>query len=155
VDFLGLFGRGDLASTDGPDGLISNDDLAPVGDLSLQGSELASNNLEGLSRLALLQAFAAAPYGADAVLGSVLGLGSNNLVSLAEDGPSLGVAQDSPVNAAVLQVLDGDLAGEGAIGLIEDILGGDANFLLDVLADEEEVEGRRGNNDLWKFSKMG
>ena len=30
VSFLGNFRRGDLAGTDGPDGLVGEDDLAPV-----------------------------------------------------------------------------------------------------------------------------
>jgi hypothetical protein len=45
-------------------------------------------------------------------------------------------------------VLDRDLAGEGAIGLVEDILGGDTNLFLGLLTNEKEVEGGRGNDGL-------
>lgn len=148
MDLLGLLGGGDLAGADGPDGLVGDDDLAPVGDLGLQGGELGGDDVEGLAGLALLQALAAAPYDADAVLGGVLGLGGHDLVALAEDRSSLRVAEDGPVDAAVLEVLDRDLAGEGAVRLVVDVLGGDADVLLGLLTDEEEVEGRRGNDGL-------
>lgn len=148
MDLLGLLGGSNLAGADGPDGLIGNDDLAPVGDLGLEGGDLVGDDVEGLAGLALLQALAATPYDADAVLRGVLGLGGHNLVALAKDGSSLRVAQDSPVDAAVLQVLDRDFTGEGAIGLVEDVLGGNANLLLRMFADEEEVQSRRGNDGL-------
>jgi hypothetical protein len=51
-------------------------------------------------------------------------------------------------------VLDGDLAREGAIGLVEDILGGNANALLCAFADEEEVDGGRGNDGLYEVLNM-
>lgn len=130
VDLLGLLSGGDLAGADGPDRLVGDDDLAPVGDLGLQSSELGGDDAESLAGLTLFEALAAAPYDADAVLGGVLGLGGHDLVALAEDSSSLRVAEDGPVDATVLQVLDRDLAGEGAIGLVEDILGSDANLLL-------------------------
>lgn len=139
MDLLGLLGGGDLAGADGPDGLVGDDDLAPVGDLGLQGGELGGDDVEGLAGLALVQALAATPYDADAVLGGVLGLGGHDLVALAEDRSPLRVAQDGPVDAAVLEVLDRDLAGEGAVWLVEDVLGGDADVLLDLLTDEEEI----------------
>lgn len=58
------------------------------------------------------------------------------------------MAKDDPVNSAILQLRDGDLAGEGAIGLVVYILSGDANFFLRVLADEKEVECRWSNDGL-------
>lgn len=40
-----------------------------------------------------------------------------------------------------------DLAGEGSIGLVEDILGGDFDAFAEVFAGEEEVESGRGDDD--------
>lgn len=148
VDLLSLLSGGNLAGANGPDGLIGDDNLGPVGNLGLEGGELLADHVDGLAGLTLLQGLAAAPDDADAVLSGVLGLGGNNLVALAEDGAALGVAQDSPVDAAVLQLGDGDLAGEGAIGLIVDVLGGDLNLLAEVLTHEEQMQVGRRNDDL-------
>lgn len=148
VDLLGLLGCGDLAGADGPDGLVGNNDLAPVGDLGAQSLELAADDLDGLASLALLQALAAAPDDAQAVLGGVLGLGGDDLVGLVENGAALRVTQDGPCDVAVLELGDGDLAGEGAVGLVEDVLGGDLDLGTEVLTGEEQVDCGRGDDNL-------
>lgn len=148
MDLLSLLSGGDLAGTNRPDGLVGNDDLAPVGDLTLEGLELGGDVLDGLARLTLLKALTAAPDDAQAVLGGVLGLVGDDLVGLAEDGSSLGVAQDGPVDVAVLELGDGDLAGVSAVGLVEDVLGSDLDVVLDGLLDEREVESGRGDDNL-------
>ena len=43
---------------------------------------------------------------------------------------------------------DGDFAGEGAGGFVEDVLGGYFNARVKVFAGEEEEEARGGDNDL-------
>lgn len=148
MDLLSLLSGGDLASANGPDGLVGNDDVAPVGDLVLEGLELLGDVLDGLATLTLLKALTAAPDDAQAVLGSVFGLGGNNLVGLANDGSSLGVAQDDPVDVVVLELGNGDLAGEGTVRLVEDVLGSDLDVVLDGLLDERKVEGGRRDDDL-------
>jgi hypothetical protein len=148
VDVLGLGGGGDLAGADGPDGLVGDDDLGPVGELGLERGELLADDVDGGAGLALLEALAAAPDDADAVVGGVLGLGGDDLVGLAEDGTALRVAEDGPVDAGVLELGDGDLASEGAAGLVEDVLGGDGDLLAEELAGGEEVERGRGDDDL-------
>jgi hypothetical protein len=50
------------------------------------------------------------------------------------------VAQNRPGDAALPQLIDGDLACEGAIGLVEDVLCRDFDALAEVLAGEKEVE---------------
>lgn len=57
------------------------------------------------------------------------------------------MAEKSPSDVRVLELRDGDLACEGAVGLVEDVLGGDFNAGAEVLACEEEVEGRGGDDD--------
>ena len=152
VHVLGLLGGGDLAGANSPDGLVGNDNLAPVGDVGLEGLELLADDLNGLAGLTLLEAFAAAPDDAEAVLSGVLGLEGDGLVRLLENGAALRVAQDGPVDASVLELRDRDLAGEGTVGLVEDVLGGDLDVLGQGLADELEVEVRGGDDDLWPKS---
>lgn len=149
MDLLSLLSSGDLAGANGPDGLVGNDNLAPVGNLALERLELPGDNLDGLTRLALLEGLAAAPDDRDAVLGGVLSLGGDNSVGLSEDSAALRVAQDGPVDVAVLELVGRDLAGEGAVGLVEDVLGGDFDALLGAVLDEVEVQGGRSNHDLY------
>jgi large subunit ribosomal protein L43 len=149
VNLLSLLSGSNLASANGPDGLVGNDDLAPVGDLGLEGLELSADNLDGLAGLALLQALAAAPDNTEAILGCVLGLGGDDGVGLVEDGAALGVAENGPGDLAIGQLGDRDLASEGTVGLVEDVLWGDLETLAKVLADKQEVQSRRGNDDLW------
>lgn len=56
MDLLGLLGGSDLAGTDGPDGLVSDDNLSPLLLAELLGGsvELASDDVDGLVGLALL-----------------------------------------------------------------------------------------------------
>lgn len=148
MDLLGLLGGGDLAGANGPDGLVGDDNLGPVGDLGLEGLELLADDLDGLAGLALLEGLAAAPDDADTVLDGVGGLGGDNLVALAEDGAALRVAEDGPVDLAVEELGDGQLTSEGAVGLVKDVLGGDANLGAEALADEGQVDGAGGDDDL-------
>ena len=148
VNLLGLLDGGDLAGADGPDGLVGDDDVLPVANLGGDSSKLALDHLDSLARLALLERLAAAPDDADATLGSNLSLVGDDLVRLPEDGPALRVAEDGPVDATVLELGDADLAGEGAVGLVKDVLGGNLDARLEVLAHEEEVESRRSDHHL-------
>jgi hypothetical protein len=148
VNLLRLLGGGDLAGADGPDGLVGDDDLAPVLDLLGDGGQLGNDYLHGLVGLALLEGLTAAENHADAAVDGSLGLAGDEVVGLLEDDTALAVAEESPGDVGVLELGDGDLAGEGAVGLVEDVLGGDLDALAGVLAGEEEVEGGRGDDDL-------
>jgi hypothetical protein len=57
------------------------------------------------------------------------------------------VPEQCPGNTRVIQLVDADLAGEGTVGLVEDVLRGDFEAGTEVLASEEEVEGWRGDDD--------
>jgi len=57
------------------------------------------------------------------------------------------VPEDGPGDVGVLELGDGDFAGEGAVGAVEDVLGGDFDAGAQVLAGEEEVEGWGGDDD--------
>jgi hypothetical protein len=153
VDILSLLSGGDLAGADGPDGLVGNDNLAPVvaGDVGLQGLELGADDLDGLARLALLEGLTAAPDDLEALLNGPLGLGGDDIVRLAENGAALGVAENGPVDVAVKELGDGDLARVGTAGLVEDVLGSNLDVGADGLTDEGEVKGGRSDNDLWNW----
>jgi hypothetical protein len=154
VHLLSLLSGGDLASANGPDRLVGNDDLTPVRDLGLESLQLLADDLNGLASLTLLEGLAAAPDDTNAGLSGDLGLGSDEVVGLVEDGAALGVAEDGPGDVAVLELGDGDLAGVGTVGLVEDVLGGDLDAGAEVLTDEEEIEGRRGDDDLCSGSEV-
>jgi hypothetical protein len=154
VDLLGLLSGSNLASANGPDGLVGDDNVGPVGDLRLEGLDLSRDELNGLASLTGLEGLAAAPDDLEAVLGSVLGLGGDDLVRLADDGSALRVTENSPVDLAVLELGDGDLASESTVGLVVDVLSGNLDVLAESLADEGEVESRRGDNDLWKYTSV-
>lgn len=149
MNLLGLLRGGDLAGANSPDGLIGNDNLGPFGGLGLEGLELLADDLNGFAGLALLERLAAAPNDADAVFGGVLGLGGDELVGLLENGAALRVAEDGPVNLAVEELRDGELSGEGAVGLVVDVLGGNANLGAEGVADEDQVDGAGRDNDLY------
>lgn len=106
MNLLCLLGGGNLAGANGPDGLVGNDDLGPVtgANLGLESVQLLGDDRDGGAGLTLLERLAAAPDDADAVVGGVLGLGGNNLVGLAQDGPSLAVTQDGPGDVAVKEL---------------------------------------------------
>jgi len=58
------------------------------------------------------------------------------------------VADEGPGNAALLELLSRDLAGEGTVGLVEDVLSGNLEALAEVLACEKEVERGRSDDNL-------
>lgn len=77
------------------------------------------------------------------------------LVGLLQDDTALAVANDNPVNLGVLQLLDADLAGEGTVGLVEDVLGSDADLGVGQAAGEGEVEGGGRDDDLGVGVELG
>lgn len=105
VDFLGLVGGGNLAGTDGPDGLVGNDNVGPVLDLLGNGSELTEDNLGGLVGLTLLQLLADTGHDLEAGLEGVGNLGANLFIRLLEDLAALRVSENDPLNTEVLEHL--------------------------------------------------
>jgi hypothetical protein len=59
------------------------------------------------------------------------------------------VADERPGDAAVLELLSGNLACEGTTGLVEDVLGGDFEAFAELLARGDQVEGGGCDDDLW------
>lgn len=150
VDLLRLRGGGDLAGANSPDGLVGNNNVSPLlgADGLSDGTELCGDDGNGLALLALLEGLAAAKDDADALVEGVLGLGCDELVRLLEDDTALGVADQGPADVGVLELGGRDLASEGALVLVVDVLGGDLDLLAELRACEKEVDGRRGDDDL-------
>lgn len=150
MDLLCLGGGGDLAGTNSPDWLVGNDNVSPLlsADGLSDGTELCGDDGDGLALLALLEGLAAAKDDADTLVEGVLGLGGDELVRLLEDDTALGVADQGPADVGVLKLGGGDLAGEGALVLVVDVLGSDLDLLAELRAGEKEVECGRGDDDL-------
>ena len=122
ADFLRNLRRGDLASTNGPDGLVGDDDAAPVLDRGLEALELGLEDVVGGVSLALLQRLADAH---DGVQADILGLGDlagDHGVGLAVERAALGVADEDPVDVEVLQLLTRDLAGVSTLASLAHVL---------------------------------
>lgn len=133
-----------------PDRLISNDNLAPVlsGDGLLDSRKLARHNLNRLSGLTLLKRLADTQNNTNTTLNRSRSLASDEIIRLLQNGPTLGVTGQSPRDAKVLELFDGDFAGEGTVGLVEDVLGRDGNGAVgEGFLCESEVERRRSDDD--------
>jgi hypothetical protein len=59
------------------------------------------------------------------------------------------VPKDNPVDLRVLELQGRDLAGVGAIPLVEDVLSRDLDFRTEGGLGQEEIEGRGRNNNLY------
>lgn len=58
------------------------------------------------------------------------------------------MSDQSPLDVEVVQMLDADLAGEGAVGSVKDILCGNADAVAGGLANQLQVERRRRDDNL-------
>lgn len=58
------------------------------------------------------------------------------------------MTNDNPVDVGVLQLLNADFTSESAVGLVEDVLGSNADLLVGQAAGEGEVQGGRRDDNL-------
>jgi hypothetical protein len=140
---LGREGRIDV-----PDGLVSDHNLVPVLDLICHSLQLAGNNAHRLIALPLLQSLTTAKDNAQTTFDGGLRLVGDEVVILLQDNATFRVSEDRPCDAGFFELVDADLACEGAVGLVEDVLCGYFEAGAEVLAREEEVEGGWGDDDL-------
>ena len=108
---------GGLTGADSPDGLISDDNRAPVGDGGLDSIELLLEDVICLIGLSLLESLTNAKD--DLKVGG-LGAGDllgDSLVSLTEQLSTLGVTNKGPLKTKVDNLVGADLASEGAISI--------------------------------------
>ena len=150
MDLLSLLSGSDLSGTNGPDWLVSNDDLTPLLSRDLLGNsgKLAGDDLNGLTLLALLEGLSAAEDDVDVLVKGGLGLGGDKVVRLADDGATLRVADQGPVDVGVLELVGGDLAGESTLVLVVDVLGGHSDLWLGLRAGKSQVKCWWGDDNL-------
>mmetsp|Transcript_4521 Transcript_4521/g.8869 ORF Transcript_4521/g.8869 Transcript_4521/m.8869 type:complete len:263 (-) Transcript_4521:25-813(-) len=140
VGRLRLLGGGGHAGADGPDGLVGDDTCVGLEDV-LDLLQLRLAHVERLVGVALLERLADAVHDLKALGEGVLELGLEEVVILLEVLPALRVAEDDPRASNVLDLVRGELAGEGAVALEVAVLGGDGDVLLDGADDGGDVEG--------------
>lgn len=141
-DLLGL-------KINSPDWLVSHNNLRPVLNLLCNSLELSGHDINGLSSLTLLQALTTAENDTESAIKGSLGLLRDELVILLEDNPPFRMSENSPGDAAVLQLIYGELTSESAVWLVKNVLGSDFDSLAEMLAGEEEVEGGWRDDDLF------
>ena len=69
--------------------------------------------------------------------------GDAYLVALLKDDTALAVADDSPVDLGIAELLNADLTGESTVGLVVDVLGSNADVGVGELTGQSEVDGGR------------
>lgn len=147
MDLLRLLVARDLAGPDRPDGLVGHDDLAPVLHLLGHRTQLRGHDVDGLVCFPLLQRLAAAEDHANAAVQRGFRLLGHEVVTLLQYHPPLAVPEERPGDVGVFQLCDTDLAREGAVRLVEDVLRRYFDAWAEMFAGEEEVEGWRGDDD--------
>jgi hypothetical protein len=132
VSLLSLFWGGNLSGTNSPDWLVSNNNIAP---LSL--CKLVSNSLElsgiyfiGLAGLSLLKELTNADHDVHAVLDCNLGLDSDVLIGLTEEGSSLGVTSKSPLDANISELVSSDISSVSTSSILGYILSRNIDLLV-------------------------
>lgn len=81
-------------------------------------------------------------------------MGTHGIV-LAENGTPLAVPEHGPCNVGIDELRDANLARKGAVWLVEDVLRRHLDALAQVLARQEQVEGRGGDDDLGVWVELG
>lgn len=150
MDLLCLCGGGDLSGSNSPNWLVGNDYLLPLlgrDDLG-DSSKLRSDDLDGLTLLALLEGLSAAEDDVNVLVESGLGLGGDELVGLADDDTALRVADQGPVDVRVLELGSGDLSSVSSLVLVVDVLGSDSNLWLSLGTGKSQVKRWWSNDNL-------
>lgn len=150
-----LLGGSGLAGTNGPDGLVGDNHVGPVTDLVGIGAHLAGDHLVGIASLALLQGLANAGNDLETSCQSMLGLLGDQFVGLLEDGTTLRVAQNDPVDIDVLQHGWRDFASEGTLGLLVGVLAGHADAAGQQVAGVHQIDGRAADDHLGVGVQLG
>ena len=150
MNLLCLLWRGSLTGANGPNGLVSNDDLAPVTtNLVENSSELSLVDSLGLTTFALIKLLSDACHHIESILNSDLDLVSNDSVALSEDVSALGVTKNHPVNACILELFCTDFTSVCSILVLRYVLGADLNVASgQILFSCQEVKCSRCDDDL-------
>lgn len=98
--------RSDLPGTDGPDRLVSNDNLRPsiLADDLVYRFQLFGDDINCRASFSLLQRLSAAQNHTDTTLDSSLGLGCYEIVGFVQESSSFAVTEDRPCDVAIFQL---------------------------------------------------
>ena len=125
-----LWGSG-LTGSNSPNWLVSDNDVGPVFALLSDGVELSIIDVLSLTGLSLLEELTDASEDGETIIDSNLGLLGDILISLAEEGSSLGVTGESVLDAHVLDHASGEFSGEGTVTSEGQVLGGHMHVVLE------------------------
>jgi len=116
VRLLSLLGGRDFAGADGPHGLVSDHDIAPLVLLQLvrDGLQLSGIDLVSLTHFSLFEALAYAGHDRHSIFNRDLGLDGHVLIGRSIFGSSLGVTGQRPVDTNVFEHVSGDVSSESA-----------------------------------------
>lgn len=145
---LGLSRGSSDTSSNSPHGLVGNDDLGPIVDVSGDGLGLAEHNIESAISLALLKGLSNTGNDVQAARESILDLDSNSLVGVTVVGAAFGVADDDPLETKVLDHLRAELTSVGSISCGRGVLGGDLDAVLYLVENERNMKGSGGDHDI-------
>jgi hypothetical protein len=109
-------------------------------------------NLIRLIPLPLLQSLSNTKNNLQTSLHSSLGLVRDELDGVPKHLPALGMADDDPRDLSVDELRRSNFAGESSVGGSVAVLGGDLDGGLDFFGGLEEVQGGRGDDDLYERS---
>lgn len=114
MNLLHLFASGIFACSDGPDGLISENNVAPVSDERLHCVQLFLNHFDGLIVFPLSESFSEAVDDLKSSFKGDFHLFGQSLIGLAEVGSSFGVTDNDPLDVDVLQLFRSDFTSVGS-----------------------------------------
>jgi len=146
---LSLFWRCSPSCANGPNRLVSDDYLVPVGDYLSNGSQLFCVDFICFSSFSFGERLADAKYHGDASFERFAALLCHVLVGLVVQASSLGVAHEGVLDTEIDNLLDGQLAGVGAHSGERDILRCDADFVIEDLFDGREMQVCRCNDNIY------
>ena len=149
VSLLGLLWGSNHTGSNGPDGLVGNDNFAPVIDLFADSLKLSSIDFVGLASFTLIELLSNASHDGDVLVKSGLDLLADSLVALAEDVASLAMSEDAPVESEVLKHDSAGLTSVSSVAVKGAVLcgkldGGTGEGSLG----STEMKGRGSDNDL-------
>lgn len=147
-DMTHLFGGCGLAGTNGPDGLVGDNHVGPVTDLVGVRAHLAGDDFVGVASLTLLQGLANAGNDLETSSQSMLGLLGDEFIGFLEDGTTLRVAQNDPVDIDVLQHGWRDFASEGTLRHLVGVLAGHADAAGQQVAGVHQIDGGAADDHL-------
>mmetsp|Transcript_8206 Transcript_8206/g.24575 ORF Transcript_8206/g.24575 Transcript_8206/m.24575 type:complete len:472 (-) Transcript_8206:150-1565(-) len=149
VCVLGLLRGGSEAGANGPDGLVGDDNIGPVllgEDVGVR-LDLGEDEFVRGASLAGLKGLAAAGDHLEALVECVFGLLGHLLVRLALSA-ALGMSDDGPAHAHILEHVSGGFAGEGSISLDPAVLRSDSDVGSELLLHALNVNLRRAHDNL-------